>query len=102
MIPARTSGTKQRPTIRAGSRDRLGLGRTVGQPGKHRVLDRLGNARLADGEAVRPRIVTQRTKQLLDMERDPVGPFVHGSRNLARSGQTRIEDQSGHESRVGW
>ena len=70
-------------------------------PGEDRVLDRLGDAGLADRRAVGPRLGAQRPEQLLDVERDPVGPLVDGGRDIARGRQAGVEDQRRDERRLG-
>ena len=102
MIPARTSGTKQRPMTAPARAVACASGDSVRRAGRDRVLDRLGHAGLADRGAVGPRIGAERAEQLLDVERDPVGPLVDRSRDVARRGQAGVEDQRRDESRLGW
>ena len=55
----------------AGARGRLRLGRELRDPRNDRVLDRVGDVRLADGPAVRTRLRAERTEQFLDVKGMP-------------------------------
>ena len=87
---------------RAGPGDRLRLGgpswREAREDG---ILDGVRHGRLADGEAVGPGLGAQRAEQLLDVERDAVGPLVDRLDDFAWGGQPRIEDQRRHKGGLG-
>ena len=77
----------------AGSRGGLRLGRELRDPRDDRILDGVGHVRLADGTAVRARLRAQRAQQLLDVERDAVGPLVDGSRHVTWGRQAGVEQE---------
>ena len=98
--PGQDLGHEAPPDDGAGAGGRLGLGRQGRDPGDDRVLDGLGDARLADRRAIGSSLGAERPEQLLDVERDPVGPLVDRGRDIARGGQPGVEDQCRDESRL--
>ena len=84
----------------ASPRHGLGLGRQPADPRQRRVLEGLRHRRVQDGPAVREPLSADRAAQLLDMERDAVGPGVHGVDHVARRGQAGPEDQGRHQRRL--
>ena len=100
MIPARTSGTKHRPTTapaRATARASSDRRREARQD---RVLDRARHMRVADRLAVGARVVAEGAEQLLDVERDAVGALVDRAHHLARGGEPGRQDQRRHQRRL--
>ena len=81
-------------------RHRLGLGRDSDDPRQRRILEGLRHVGVQDGPAVREPIPADRAAQLLDMERDAVGPGVHRVDHVARRGQAGPEDQGRHQRRL--
>ena len=100
MIPARTSGTKHRPTTapaRATARASSDRRREAGQD---RVLDGARHVRVADGLAVGARVVAERAQQLLDVQGNAVGALVDRAHHLARGGEPGRQDQRRHQRRL--
>ena len=93
MTPARTSGLKQRPIDRPGARDLRASSRQPLQPHQHGVADGVRHVGLADPPAVGPRVLVERSEQLLDVERDAVRPLVDRLDHVARRRQLAAEDQ---------
>ena len=67
----------------------------MAEPGQHRVADRVRDVRFADQAAVRSCLVVEGAEQLLDMEGNPVRPFVDGGDDVLWGGQLPAEDQRG-------
>ena len=91
--PARTSGLKQRPITAPARATRP---RVVGQPvqaHQDRVADGVRHVGLADPPAIGSRIVVEGRQQLLDVQRDAVGPLVDRLDHVARSRQLAAKDQ---------
>ena len=88
------------PDDRADLGDRLGIDRSMRQTRQHRVLDRVGNRRLPNCQAVRASFRAERPEQLLDVEREAISPLVDGGRNLAWGGEPRIQEEWRDEGRV--
>ena len=98
MIPARTSGTKQRPmtaparAVACASGDRrANRARTASSIVSGTVASRIA------GAVDRGAVGAERAEQLLDMERDAVGPLVDRGRDVARCRQAGIEEQGRDE-----
>ena len=78
----------------------LGLGEEPADPRERRVLEGLRHVGVQDGPAVRETLPADRAAQLLDMERDAVGPGVHRVDHIARRGQASPKDQGRHQRRL--
>ena len=98
--PGEHVGCEAAPDDRPGAGRRLGLLRPMRHPGKDGVVDRLGHSRVADRGAIRPCLGAEGPEQLLDVERDPVGPLEDRGRDLARGRQARVEDERRREGRL--
>ena len=100
MSPARTSGTKQRPITAPARATARGVG--TGARSRARTASSIvsGTCAVADRAPVRPRLVAERPEQLLDVERDAVGPLVDGVDHLARRRQPGPQDQRHDERRL--
>ena len=59
-----------------------------------------GTRGFADRGAVHACLGAERAEQLLDMERDPVGPLVHRGGDVARGRQPGPEEERRHEGRL--
>ncbi len=85
---------------RAGAGRGLRLGRQAREPDQDRVLDGVRDAGFADRGAVDARLGAERAEQLLDVERDAVGPLVHRGRDVARRRQPGTEEEGRDEGRL--
>jgi len=91
-------GREASPEHGAGLRKRPGV---IGQPagvGEDRVLERVGNGGPEDRPAVGGRAIADRGEELLDEERDAVGPPEDRVDDLACRRQPRSEEEGRHES----
>ena len=71
------------------------------QPCEDRVLDGVGDGRLADRQPVRARLRAERPEQLLDVEWHPIRPLVDGIDDLTGRRQAGVEDERRHEGGLG-
>jgi hypothetical protein len=73
----------------------------VRDSGEDRILDGVGNGGFPDRRPVRSRLRVQGAEELLDVERDTIGPRVDGVGDLAWGRQSGIEDERRDERGLG-
>ena len=100
MIPASTSELKQRPMIAPALATAWASGDRCDRRASTASSIVSGTVASRIARPFAPSFRAERPEQLLDVERDAIGPLVDGGRDLAWGGEPGIEDERRDERRV--